>query len=144
MLANGAAVGGEFIVNSSLTGSHELPSVALRADGALIATWRDENPPSAIVQKVITDFSVHISPKTIIGTAGNDLIYGGDGADTLTGGAGNDLIVGGGGADVLTGGGGGGPFPLSGADRLNVDGRRYDHGFRIGHRQTRLRGQAWG
>ena len=104
--ANGSAVGGEFIVNSSLTGSHELPSVALRADGALIATWRDENAPAAIVQKIITDFGTHISPKTIAGTSGNDVIYGGDGQDTLSGGAGDDLIVGGGGADMLTGGGG--------------------------------------
>jgi len=39
------------------------------------------------------------------GGAGNDVLVGGDNADTLTGGAGDDVLVGGPGIDVLDGGG---------------------------------------
>lgn len=40
------------------------------------------------------------------GTDGEDVIYGGSGANTLRGGAGNDMLGGAGGADVLVGGSG--------------------------------------
>lgn len=45
--------------------------------------------------------------------AGNDVLIGGNAADTLNGGAGNDLLVGNGGADSLSGG--------SGADRFRFN-----------------------
>lgn len=41
---------------------------------------------------------------SISGTAGNDLILGGPGADTIDGLGGNDCILGGGGDDLLSGG----------------------------------------
>jgi Ca2+-binding RTX toxin-like protein len=43
-------------------------------------------------------------PKTLVGTAGNDVLIGGRGDDTLTGLAGNDTLNGGQGHDLLDGG----------------------------------------
>jgi Ca2+-binding RTX toxin-like protein len=40
------------------------------------------------------------------GEEGNDVIIGGDGADTLTGGAGDDVLIGNGGLDIIDGGDG--------------------------------------
>jgi len=40
----------------------------------------------------------------IVGSAGNNLLFGRGGADRLEGGAGNDILVGGGGNDILDGG----------------------------------------
>lgn len=41
---------------------------------------------------------------TLIGTPGDDNLYGGNGKDTLLGAAGDDILVGGNGVDVLWGG----------------------------------------
>jgi Ca2+-binding RTX toxin-like protein len=50
---------------------------------------------------------------SIIGSAGNDTIWGEDGSDVIDGGAGNDRIYGGGGLDRLTGGAGNDTFFFS-------------------------------
>ncbi|WLG39866.1 retention module-containing protein [Pseudomonas rhodesiae] len=47
---------------------------------------------------------------TLIGNAGNDILFGQGGNDTLSGGAGNDILVGGKGNDILTGGAGADTF----------------------------------
>ncbi|MBN2978731.1 type I secretion C-terminal target domain-containing protein, partial [Pseudomonas lactucae] len=47
---------------------------------------------------------------TLIGNAGDDILFGQGGNDTLNGGAGNDILVGGRGNDVLTGGAGADTF----------------------------------
>ncbi|RQO58833.1 type I secretion C-terminal target domain-containing protein, partial [Pseudomonas sp. KBW05] len=47
---------------------------------------------------------------TLLGGAGNDILFGQGGNDTLNGGAGNDILVGGKGNDVLTGGAGADTF----------------------------------
>jgi Ca2+-binding RTX toxin-like protein len=75
----------------------------------------------------VYDLTDDIDPNTtnnadsLVGGAGNDLIYGQDDADTLEGGTGNDTldvgidddrIIGGSGDDVLTGGEGDGVFEL--------------------------------
>ena len=43
-------MGGEFIVNNSTTRYSELPSLAVRNDGALVVAWHENN---AIEQKII-------------------------------------------------------------------------------------------
>ena len=43
---------------------------------------------------------------TIIGTPGNDLLFGRNGADVIMGLGGDDIIIGGNGADVICGGAG--------------------------------------
>jgi len=56
---------------------------------------------------VSDDFVLAISgplPKTLVGTAGNDVLIGGRGHDTLSGLAGNDQLQGGTGNDLLDGG----------------------------------------
>lgn len=52
----------------------------------------------------------------LTGGSGDDVLRGGDGADTLTGGFGDDTIYGGAGADLLTGGTGDDKFELELAD----------------------------
>ncbi len=47
---------------------------------------------------------------TLIGNAGDDILFGQGGNDTLSGGAGNDILVGGKGNDILTGGAGADTF----------------------------------
>ncbi|WLH90732.1 type I secretion C-terminal target domain-containing protein [Pseudomonas sp. FP453] len=47
---------------------------------------------------------------TLLGGAGNDILFGQGGNDTLNGGAGNDILVGGKGNDILTGGAGADTF----------------------------------
>ncbi len=47
---------------------------------------------------------IHSSAKVIRGTPGDDIIYGGDGAQKIYGGGGNDIIIGGGGGDQIFGG----------------------------------------
>ncbi|WP_457338258.1 Ig-like domain-containing protein [Pseudomonas sp. PvP125] len=47
---------------------------------------------------------------TLIGNAGNDILFGQGGNDSLSGGAGNDILVGGKGDDVLSGGAGADTF----------------------------------
>ncbi|WP_338485543.1 Ig-like domain-containing protein [Pseudomonas trivialis] len=47
---------------------------------------------------------------TLIGNAGNDILFGQGGNDSLSGGAGNDVLVGGKGDDVLSGGAGADTF----------------------------------
>lgn len=47
---------------------------------------------------------IHSSAKVIRGTPGDDIIYGGAGAQKIIGGGGNDIIIGGGGGDKIFGG----------------------------------------
>jgi hemolysin type calcium binding protein/hemolysin type calcium-binding protein len=97
--ADGSAVNGEFIINSATFAQHEFPSIALRADGALVATWRNDNNNS-IEEKIITSFNGEEAPKNLLGGPGNDVFVGSNGNDTLNGGGGNDNLIGNGGSDV--------------------------------------------
>lgn len=48
--------------------------------------------------------STYVDSNTLNGLAGDDILFGSQGADTLNGGANNDLLNGGGGADLMNGG----------------------------------------
>ncbi len=63
--ASGNAVNGEFIVPNVSLGLEELPSVTLRADGALIAAWEADN--TRIEQKIIPGFATdeQVSTNTV-------------------------------------------------------------------------------
>ena len=64
-----------------------------------------------------------MTPVTINGESGDDIIWSAAGDDILIGGAGNDTLFGGAGADTLTGGTGQDTFQfkaISGADTIRV------------------------
>jgi hypothetical protein len=76
----------------------------------------------------------------LTGTAGHDLLVGGEGNDVLTGLAGNDTLIGGGGRDVLTGGDGADLFVLDapGGQTLSIADLVTD--FQVGTDHLRLPG----
>ncbi len=63
--AAGNAVGGEFLVNTvgalGFGGSNDFPSIALRADGALVVAWHDLASGS-IEQRIVDDFATDTTP----------------------------------------------------------------------------------
>lgn len=67
---------------------------------------------------------------TLIGTTGDDNLYGGSSADSIYGDAGHDVILGGGGADTINGGGGDDSlYGGNGSDSLyGADGNDYSDG----------------
>lgn len=54
----------------------------------------------------VADFLLHNAPQTIVGTSGDDVLFGGAGNDTISGLAGDDVIFPGLGNDVIDGGDG--------------------------------------
>jgi len=118
--AAGNAVGGEFTINASDLGNDAYPSLALRGDGALVATWVDNY--TMVEQKIITSFEAGGSAKDLLGGAGNDSFLGSAVADTLNGAGGDDRLEGLGGNDTLTGGSGADSFvfglPTHGVDSV--------------------------
>ena len=137
---DGNAIGSEFIINDlQFIGSSQIePSVDLRADGALIVVWETDN--SRIEQKIVTDFgSGADEEKSLVGSAGNDVLVGSSLGDSLDGAAGDDAIEGLGGDDLLTGGAGADQFVFasgSGNDtitdfELGVDGLVLEGGLTI-------------
>jgi len=117
----GHAVGGEFTINASDLGDNVYPSLALRADGALVASWLDYNA-GEIEQKIITSFDAVSGPKDLLGGSGNDSFIGSVADDTLNGAGGDDRLEGLGGNDTLTGGSGADSFvfalPAHGVDQV--------------------------
>jgi Ca2+-binding RTX toxin-like protein len=80
-------------------------------------------------------FNTSVAARTVTGTANNDFLFGGNGADTINGDGGRDDIFGGGGGDVIVGGsgidalfGGAGDDTLTGgseADTFGYDARGF-------------------
>ena len=140
--ANGAKVGGEFLINVARDGDQYAGGVAA-SDGAVIFVTVDASPTAGDGSGAGVKFTRFIAaPGTagddnllgteradeIHGFAGNDIITAYAGSDTLDGAEGDDLLYGGLGDDILTGGlgddvldGGEGDDDLiggDGADRL--------------------------
>jgi VCBS repeat-containing protein len=120
--AGGNAVGGEFFINSATPGEDRFPALALRQDGALIATWTDNDQQTH--QKIIQSFGPYAAPNHLMGGLGNDSFLGSQGSDTLNGAGGddrldglvgNDTINGGTGNDTIFGGGGADTFVFNSA-----------------------------
>ncbi len=115
--AAGNAVGGEFFINAATPGEDRYPALALRGDGALIATWTDNDLQTH--QKIIESFGPYAAPKHLTGGLGNDSFLGSQDSDTLSGAGGDDRLDGLGGNDTINGGTGNDTiFGGSGADRL--------------------------
>jgi Ca2+-binding RTX toxin-like protein len=118
--SDGAALGGEFRVNTTTANLQSSPSVAALADGGYVMSWQSYAQDGsgygvyaqrydAAGHKVLTQVSGDASANVLTwtqssgivldGAAGNDTLTGGSGDDTLNGGAGNDAINGGAGSD---------------------------------------------
>jgi len=76
---------------------------------------------SGVTLTGITRIDAYQGDDTVIGSAGNDTIWGGDGLDSLSGGAGNDSITGDAQADILSGGDGNDAL-VGGADNDSLSG----------------------
>ncbi|WP_334164599.1 calcium-binding protein [Phenylobacterium sp.] len=113
----GAAVGAAFVLGDTPGGAEDLLSVDIRADGALVAVWReaDASGTGVTLQVIWPDGG------GIVGSEGADGMVGTGAADLLVGRAGDDWLLGLGGDDTLSGGMGADKFILTvggGADRI--------------------------
>ena len=130
--ADGGRSGGEFLVNTTVTGSQFEPAITALADGRFAVAWTDSSsgtgsdirgqifdPREAAVvlngtlaadQYLGTIFGDvmrgSFGDDMLSGAAGDDVLAGEWGNDTVAGGAGNDRISGDDGDDSLTGGNG--------------------------------------
>ncbi|HVI34016.1 hypothetical protein [Phenylobacterium sp.] len=111
--AEGAAAGPAFVLGDTPAGVQDLLAVDVRADGALVAVWReaDASGTGVTLQVIWPDSGAQLGaagPDGMVGTAAGDLLVGGAGDDWLLGLGGEDTLSGGMGADkfILTVGGG--------------------------------------
>jgi Ca2+-binding RTX toxin-like protein len=129
--AFGGRVGGEFTINTTVSGEQQEPVVAVLADGRVAVAWTDRSGQvdtsyGAIRTQILdprdglvsgsggadslygsNDLGDQLSGfaggDIMRGLAGNDILYGGEGNDDAYGGLGDDVAYGGAGADVLIG-----------------------------------------
>lgn len=115
--ANGAAAGAAFVLGDTPAGVQDLVDVDVRADGAVVAIWREADPSgTGVTMQVLWPDS-----GGLVGTAGPDGLVGTGAGELLVGLAGDDWLLGLGGADTLSGGMGADKFILTlggGADRI--------------------------
>lgn len=89
--ASGTAVGTEFRINNETNGNQYYPSLTELANGDLMVNWQSFNDP--LTPKVMSRRVVMgISGVTMTGTSGDDIIMGGENAETINAGDGNDTI----------------------------------------------------
>ena len=91
-----------FSVVMAIAATNTVPATLL--DYKALSLDMSNFKPSACAGISVTNLV--IGTGTITGTAANDLILGGSGADLIDSSAGNDCILGGGGDDQITGGDG--------------------------------------
>lgn len=84
---------------TAVAATNTIPSTRIGASG--ISFNFNHLKPSACAGMSLT--SLITGSGTLTGTAGNDLILGGPGADIIDGLGGNDCILGGSGDDIITG-----------------------------------------
>jgi VCBS repeat-containing protein len=108
--ANGSAVGGEFLVNTTISGDQFFSEVIGLSGGGFAISWNAIQPGSDYYDVYGKVYSPVSGSKMLVGGDGNDVFIGGGAADTMSGGAGNDILVGGGGDDLMTGGTGADTF----------------------------------
>jgi Ca2+-binding RTX toxin-like protein len=114
--ASGAAVGGEFRVNTFLNNDQQTPAVTALADGGFVVSWRSTGQDGdgysihaqrydAAGNKVLTQVTGDNGNNVLTWTqAGGIVLDGAGGNDTLNGSTGNDTLTGGFGDDVINGG----------------------------------------
>lgn len=113
----GAAAGAAFVLGDTPGGVEDLLHVDVRADGALVAAWReaDASGTGVTLQIIWPDSGGQL------GSEGADGMVGTGAGDLLVGRAGDDWLLGLGGDDTLSGGMGADKFILTvggGADRI--------------------------
>lgn len=113
----GAAAGAAFVLGDTPDGVEDLLDVDVRADGALVAVWReaDASGTGVTLQVLWPDAGGQL------GSEGADGLVGAGAGDLLVGRAGDDWLLGLGGDDTLSGGQGADKFILSvggGVDRI--------------------------
>lgn len=79
---------------------------------ALKSIWGSQNSAQSATTATTASSSAADTPKTLIGTASNDVLIGGVSNDVIRGEAGNDDLIGNGGADQLWGGAGSNRFSV--------------------------------
>lgn len=124
--ASGIAQGAATRIGAVATGEQDELRLAVGADGALAAVWRDASGQGGDTSATGIKLEAQSFGQDLRGGPGVDRLTGGAASDRLSGFAGDDVLFGGGGADTLDGGMGG--DSLSGgagddviAGGLNVD-----------------------
>lgn len=116
--ADGVAVGGETLINSTTSGNQQNVDVEALADGGFIVTWEDSTGIDGSGKGVFAQtfaaqtFGTNAKEKLvgdaddnwINGLGGNDTLKGFNGSDILYGDLGRDKLFGGKGSDTLYGG----------------------------------------
>ncbi|MBL8589088.1 MAG: hypothetical protein JNK46_11215 [Methylobacteriaceae bacterium] len=109
--ADGTPDGAFFTVNTATAGQQAFPSIDVLADGRFVIAWEDRVAAATRVFAKIYDpregnqiLTGSDQGDDFYGTANNDALYMGEGADLANGGDGLDFIRGGAGNDTLSGG----------------------------------------
>jgi Ca2+-binding RTX toxin-like protein len=108
--ADGAALGTEFLVNSFTQNGQTDSAVAVLASGKLAVVWRDQSAQSmgSSVDSSGSGIKLQLLQALphIVGTSGDDFLFGGAGGEIFEALGGNDLVSAGGGDDQIEGGDG--------------------------------------
>ena len=104
--ASGAAIGAEFLVNTTTGNRQEYPAVAALSNGGFVVTWMDNAKDGSgwgvYAQRYgVQQDAMLVAGDTVVGGPGNDVLLGSGGNQTLIGGAGNDTIDGGAGFNTV-------------------------------------------
>jgi Ca2+-binding RTX toxin-like protein len=94
--AGGTPAGSEVVINTTTDGSQTAPSLSVLADGRIVVTWADGSATGNNTDGSAIRFQI-VDPRdgVIVGTGGDDTLYGHDGAaDEFNGGNGNDTMHG--------------------------------------------------
>lgn len=105
---NGVAIGGEFRLNTTVSGYQVDPNVGLLADGRIVVTWTDDSKTAPDTDGVAARMQI-LDPRggQIFGTANSETLAGSNspfsnGNDTFHGGGGNDTYLGLNGSDTVS------------------------------------------
>ena len=120
---SGVALGGEFRINSYVTGNQFLSDVAALADGGFVVTWTSDCQDGSIYGVYSQRYDAMGNTVGLVGSNLDDVmdLSASDGGLSIESGAGNDTLTGGVGSDVLDGG--------EGADTVVLAGTPADYEF---------------
>jgi Ca2+-binding RTX toxin-like protein len=103
--ASGNKIGGEFTINTTLTGQQSISSVTADTDGGFTVSWQSDD--GTIRSRSFDNATIidgTMSNDILTGDAKANLIYGYLGTDSLNGAGGDDTLVSGSGVTTMTGG----------------------------------------
>ena len=98
--ADGTKIGDEYLINTHTTRDQQYAALAAFADGGIAVTWSSHLQDSSNYGVYSATFRPE--HRNFAGSAGNDVLQGGEGYDTLQGFAGADQLDGGDGIDTVT------------------------------------------